>query len=60
MCPLCKSHDGKPCSLTERADGHIVCSCGLHSWPSSAALEETCRRLSLTITGQLHTWTQSY
>ena len=60
MCPLCKSHDGKPCTLAERPDGRITCSCGLHSWPNSGALEETCRLLSLTITGQIHTWTQSY
>lgn len=60
MCPLCKSHDGKPCRLSEQPDGRIVCACGLHAWPDSGALEETCRRQNLTITGQVHTWTQSY
>ena len=59
MCPLCKPHDGKPCTLAEQPDGRIVCSCGLHSWPNSGSLEETCRRQSLTITGQVHNWTQS-
>jgi len=59
MCPLCKAHDGKPCTLNEREDGRIACACGLHSWPSAAALDETCRRMSLTITGQVHNWTQS-
>jgi hypothetical protein len=59
MCPLCKTHDDKPCTLTEQADGRILCSCGRHSWPNAGALEETCRRLSLTITGQVHNWTQS-
>ena len=60
MCPICKEHDGKPCTLTERGDGRIVCSCGRHSWPDAATLAETVRRMSLTITGTVHTWTQSY
>jgi hypothetical protein len=60
MCPLCKPHDGKPCTLREEPGGRIVCACGLHAWPNSGVLEETCRLLSLTITGQVHTWTQSY
>jgi len=60
MCPLCDAHDHPSCRLQEQADGRIVCSCGVHSWPNAGALEETCRRLSLTITGQIHTWTQSY
>ena len=60
MCPLCKEHDGKRCALSEQPDGRIVCGCGLHSWPNTGALEETCRRLSLTITGMVQTWTQSY
>lgn len=60
MCPLCKSQNHQSCRLQEQADGRIVCSCGIHSWPNAGALEETCRRLSLTITGQIHTWTQSY
>jgi hypothetical protein len=59
MCPLCKEHDGKPCTLSETQGGRIVCSCGRHAWPNARALEETCRRLSLTITGQVHDWTQS-
>jgi hypothetical protein len=59
MCPLCKAHDGKPCLLSEQEDGRIVCGCGLHAWPSPAALDETVRRQNLTITGQLHNWTQS-
>ena len=60
MCPLCGQHDGKPCALREEPSGRIVCACGLHAWPNSGALEETCRRMSLTITGQVHDWTQSY
>jgi hypothetical protein len=59
MCPLCREHDGKPCTLAEREDGRIVCSCGKHSWPNAGALEETCRQMALTITGQVHNWTQS-
>jgi hypothetical protein len=60
MCPLCKEHDGKICTLSEKPGGRIVCSCGRHSWPNARALEETCRLKSLTIVGTVHTWTQSY
>ncbi len=59
MCPLCGEHDGKTCALIERPDGRIVDSCGRHSWPNAGALQETVRRMSLTITGQVHDWTQS-
>jgi hypothetical protein len=59
MCPICKEHDGKVCTLDERPDGRIVCGCGKHAWPNSGALSETVRRMSLTITGQVHDWTQS-
>ena len=58
MCPLCKEHDGEACEIRERPDGRLVCSCGRHSWPNSAALQETCRRVSLTIQRTVHTWTQ--
>ena len=60
MCPLCKSQNHSSCRLQEQADGRIVCACGIHAWPNAGALEETCRRMSLTITRQIHTWTQSY
>ena len=40
--------------------GRILCSCGRHSWPNTGAFLETCRRLSLTSTGQVHDWTQAY
>ena len=60
MCPLCANQapDTHPCEIRERPDGHLACSCGRHSWPNAAALEETCRLLSLTIVGTVHTWTQ--
>jgi hypothetical protein len=60
MCPFCKDHDGRPCTVTETPNGRVVCSCGRHSWPSSAAFLQSCRRASLTITGQVHIYTQSY
>ena len=60
MCPFCGQHDGLGCALVEKPGGRVVCGCGRHSWPSSAALLETCRLQSLTITGQVHTWTQGY
>jgi hypothetical protein len=60
MCPYCKTHDGKPCPVSEKPNGRIVCACGLHSWPNSAVFLESCRLASLTITGQVHVWTQSY
>jgi len=46
--------------VSEKPNGRLMCSCGRHSWPSQGAFLETCRRLSLTITGQVHDWTQSY
>jgi len=58
MCPFCKEHDGKPCGIHERPDGHLVCSCGRHSWPNAAALQESMRRASLTIVNTAHIWTQ--
>jgi hypothetical protein len=60
MCPLCNAHDGKPCTIVEKPNGRLVCSCGRHSWPNAAALQETCRRQSLTVVRTVHTWTQSY
>jgi hypothetical protein len=60
MCPLCGEHDGKPCPVEEMRSGRLTCGCGKHSWPNSGVFLETCRRLSLTITGQPHIWTQSY
>ena len=58
MCPICKTHDGKPCAIGERPDGHLVCSCGRHSWPNAAALQESYRRASLTIENTPQIWTQ--
>ena len=60
MCPLCKEHDDKTCKVTEKPNGRLICECGRHSWPNAGALLETCRRQSLTITGALQIWTQSY
>lgn len=60
MCPYCKEHEGKGCELTEKPDGRIVCACGKHSWPNSAAFLETMRRENLKVVGMVHTWTQSY
>jgi hypothetical protein len=58
MCPFCKEHDGKPCTIQERPDGRLACSCGRHAWPNAAALQESYRRASLTISRHVHTWTQ--
>jgi len=58
MCPLCGEHDRKPCPIEERPDGRLACACGRHSWPNAAALQETYRRMSLTIVRTVHTWTQ--
>jgi hypothetical protein len=60
MCPFCKPHDGKPCTVSEKPNGRLMCSCGRHSWPNSATFLETCRRMSLTMTRTVHDWTQSY
>ncbi len=60
MCPYCKEHDGKPCEVTEKPSGRLVCGCGRHSWPNSAAFLETCRVMSLTVVGRKHIWTQGY
>lgn len=60
MCPFCKEHDGKPCTVTEKSDGRIACACGKHGWPSAGAFLETVRLQNLKITGRVHTWTQSY
>jgi hypothetical protein len=57
MCPFCKD---KACPVVERPGGRIACACGRHSWPNQRAFEETCRRLSLTVVGTVHDWTQSY
>jgi len=60
MCPFCNEQDGRPCEVVEGPNGRLVCGCGRHSWPDSGAFLESCRRLSLTITGFPHVWTQSY
>ena len=60
MCPLCKEVDGKLCEIKEQPDGRIACACGKHSWPNPGAYLETCRRASLTVTRNVHDWTQSH
>jgi hypothetical protein len=60
MCPLCDEHDGQPCTVSEKPNGRIVCSCGKHSWPNAGVFLETMRQKDLKITGFVHTWTQSY
>lgn len=60
MCPFCGRHGDKPCTVSEKPNGRIMCSCGRHSWPNSGAFLESCRRASLTITGMVHDWTQAY
>ena len=60
MCPICKTHDDKPCPILERKDGHLVCGCGKHSWPDTGALQETCRQVSLTTVRTVHNWTQGF
>ena len=60
MCPNCKTHDGKPCAVTEKPNGRLACSCGRHSWPSAGAFAESCRRTSLTTVRTIHDWTQSH
>ena len=56
MCPNCKD---KPCKVVEQPDGRLVCERGRHSWPNAGAYGEACRKASLTISGTVHTWTQS-
>ena len=62
MCPLCanQAQDSHRCEIRERPDGHLVCACGLHSWPNAAVYAETLRRANLTIVNMVHDWTQSY
>jgi hypothetical protein len=60
MCPLCRDDDDQACLVTELPNGRLICACGRHSWPNSAALLETCRQQSLTITGMPQIWTQGY
>jgi hypothetical protein len=60
MCPFCKPEDGGPCPVRELPDGRIACECGRHSWPSAAVFLESCRLQSLTVTRQVHTWTQGF
>jgi len=60
MCPFCKEHDGKPCTVSELPNGRLIDSCGRHSWPNSGAFLESCRLASLTMTRTVHTWTQGY
>lgn len=60
MCPFCKEHDGKRCTVSEKPNGRLVCSCGRHSWPGSGAFLESCRRESLTMVRTFHDWTQSH
>ena len=60
MCPFCREAGEESCEVVEKPNGRLVCGCGRHSWPNTGAFIETCRRLSLTITGQPHIWTQGY
>jgi len=60
MCPICGNHDGKPCTVSEKPNGRLVCSCGKHAWPNAGAFQETCRRMSLTTVRTIHDWTQSH
>ena len=60
MCPYCQSHDHQPCTVEEKPNGRLVCSCGRHAWPNSGAFLESCRRQSLKVVGQVHIYTQSY
>ena len=59
MCPRCEA-EGRTCAVRERPDGTLGCECGRHAWPSSGVYLEDCRLRSLTTTGRVHTWTQSY
>jgi hypothetical protein len=56
MCPFCTD---KPCKIIEQPSGKVMCECGRHSWPNSAAFTESVRKANLTIGGAIHTWTQS-
>lgn len=58
MCPFCK-HPDRTCKVSEKPNGRIVCDCGAHSWPNTAAFLESCRRESLTVERTVHDWTQS-
>jgi len=60
MCPFCKQLDGRICAVNETPSGKLACACGRHAWPNSAVYQESCRRLSLTQTGTVHTWTQGF
>ena len=40
MCPYCRDHEGKPCEVTEKPNGRLVCGCGRHSCPNSGAFLE--------------------
>lgn len=60
MCPFCVKHDGKPCNVSEKPNGRIICDCGRHSWPNSGAFLESVRLQNLKVVGRVHTWTQSY
>jgi len=60
MCPFCKPHDGKPCMVSEKPNGRLMCDCGRHSWPNSGVFLETCRRASLTVTNNFFDYTQSH
>lgn len=59
MCPYCREHEGKPCGVTEKPNGRLVCDCAKHSWPNSGAFLESCRLASLTVVRTVHTWTQA-
>ena len=60
MCPFCRTPDGAGCPVVEKPNGRLACACGKHSWPNAATYLESCRNASLTFTGRVHTWTQSY
>jgi hypothetical protein len=59
MCPLCE-REGRQCPVRERPDGRLQCECGRHGWPNAGVYQETLRRMSLTIVGREHVWTQAF
>lgn len=60
MCPYCKAQHHEECAVREKPNGRLACACGRHTWPNAGAFLESCRKASLTITGQIHVWTQAY
>jgi len=60
VCPFCGKHGDQPCTVSEKPNGRIICSCGKHSWPNAAVYAETLRLTNLTIVNAVHNWTQSF